>query len=154
MLIKTPPSEKRLEAVEIAKTGGVAAGRTVPFRLPDESIIVALTPAQARSARNGLIEAMSVFGDSLIDAGIADGDDVVVEHISHKRQITANTICVIRLPNGETVAKLVVIRKDMITLRSCNENIPDKHFAPDDIEIVGRIIAVSRTPNKKGSFAR
>lgn len=154
MLIKTPPSGKRLEVVELRKTGGVAAGRTVPFRLPEESILIAMAPDKARAARNGIVEAMTVFGDSLIDAGIADGDDIVVEHLSHRRQITPSTICVVRLPNGETVAKLLVVRQDMITLRSCNERIPDMHFAPDDIEVVGRVLAISRTPNKKGSFAR
>lgn len=152
MLIKTLPNKDRLELVEVRSSGVVAAGKSVPFPMPSDSTVLPLSPDKARLARAGLVQTMTVFGDSLIDVGIQDNDKVVVQQLTSRKAIDSHAVYVVLLPNGETVAKRLVFRKGMLTLKSCNERIPDMHFDAENVTIQGVVIGLYRTPDKRGSF--
>lgn len=155
MKIKLPDQKDRLEVVELASSGGVAAGRTVPFPVPDDTLYVPLTPREAAIARTGLISHMTVFGDSLRDVGIHDGDSIVVQQITDRREIKDKTICIVLIRHsGDPVAKRVRYRPGMVTLKACNSEVPDVHLNPDEVEVQAKLIGLYRKADKNGSFTR
>jgi len=84
--------------------------------------------------------ALQVKGDSMIGAGILDGDRVIV-----KQQSTAeNGEIVCALIEGEATLKRFFKKGDVITLRAENEKYPPIKVAQGEFRIVGRIVGLLR----------
>ena len=141
---------------ELENEGFVAAGRVVPFPAQvQQPATLALSPAQAALASEGLIKTMTINGDSLEGIGIFDGDSVIVKKAFSKREIGSNTICIVYIPaNGEVCAKRVKFGEGRIRLESCNRDVPPMYFEPNDVEIRGVVIGLHRKPDAFGSFLK
>lgn len=141
--------------IEVQDEGFVAAGRTIPFPAPESTTLVALPPALADLAKQGLVRTMTVFGNSLEGVGIFDGDKLICKKAFSRKEIGHHTICIVYVPNsGEVVAKRVLFRENMVVLRSCNGDVPDMIFNKDEVDIRGVVIGLHRQPDKIGRFDR
>ena len=84
---------------------------------------------------------LKVRGDSMIEAGILDGDFVVV-----RRQITASNgdIVVAGIPGDEATVKTFTKQGGTVTLIPGNPNLEPMEFSAADVAIFGRVVTVMR----------
>lgn len=117
--------------------GDVAAGTDV---LAHENIEEVL-PVPADLTGEGTLFMLRVRGDSMVDAGILDGDLVVV-----RQQSDANNgeIVVAGIPGDEATVKTFRRQKGRIVLVPANARLEPMHFAPDDVQIFGKVVTVMR----------
>jgi len=120
---------------EIPILGIVPAGN--PF-LSEENTEGFLTIGNDISS--GKMFALQVKGDSMIGAGILDGDRVIV-----KQQATAeNGEIVCAMINGEATLKRFFKKGGVVTLKAENENYDPITISGGDFRIVGRIVGLMR----------
>jgi repressor LexA len=120
---------------EVPVLGRVPAGK--PF-LSEENIEGLLTiPNDMGSGKQF---ALQVKGDSMIGAGILDGDRVIV-----KQQGTAeNGEIVCALINGEATLKRFFKKNGVITLKAENDKYAPITVSSGEFRIVGRIVGLLR----------
>jgi repressor LexA len=84
---------------------------------------------------------LRVGGDSMIDAGILDGDFVIVV-----QQATAKKgdVVVAGIPDGEATVKTYQSAEGRVTLVPANSTMQPMEFAPSDVTIYGRVVTVMR----------
>jgi len=120
---------------QVPVLGRVPAGK--PF-LSEENIEGVITIPD--DIGSGERFALQVKGDSMIGAGILDGDRVIV-----KQQSTAeNGEIVCALIEGEATLKRFFKKGDVITLRAENEKYPPIKVSEGEFRIVGRIVGLIR----------
>jgi len=122
---------------QLALIGDVAAGTGV---LAEENVEELLTlPEQFTGSGEAFM--LRVRGESMIEAGILDGDYVVV-----RRQDSADSgdIVVAGLPDGDATVKRIQIGTDAVTLIPANATMEPMVFAPEDVAIFGKVISVLR----------
>lgn len=125
------------DMVSIPLLGWVAAGQPVDLFEQQESISV-----PANMVRKDTY-ALRVRGDSMIDDNIVNGDVIVVE----KRATAENGQSVVAMINGETVTlKKFYIEKDGVRLQPANPALNPIHLKNGDIQILGIVMGVIRTP--------
>ncbi len=120
---------------DIPIVGRIPAGK--PF-LSEESVEGLLTvPSDMGS---GKLFALQVKGDSMIDAGIMDGDRVIV-----KQQGTAeNGEIVCALIQGEATLKRFYKKDGVITLKAENEKYAPITVATEEFRILGKVVGLIR----------
>ena len=120
---------------DVPVLGRVPAGK--PF-LSEENIEEVITiPDDIGSGKRF---ALQVKGDSMIGAGIMDGDRVIV-----KQQATAeNGEIVCALVDGEATLKRFFKKNDVITLKAENEKYPPIVVSEGEFRIAGRVIGLLR----------
>ncbi|MBF0194864.1 MAG: transcriptional repressor LexA [Magnetococcales bacterium] len=132
-ILKAPHKVSAL--ISIPVIGKVAAG--VPI-LAVENIIGEIS-VPASDAR-GICFALLVEGESMVDAGINDGDYIVVR----QQPIAENGDIVVAFLEDEATVKRLYISEDRVELRAANINYKPIVVAPDDhLRIVGKVMAVS-----------
>ena len=120
---------------EIPILGRVPAGK--PF-LSEENAEGLLTIANDMGS--GKMFALQVKGDSMIDAGILNGDKVIV-----KQQGTAeNGEIVCALIEGEATLKRFFKKDGVIILKAENENYAPITVSQGEFRILGRVIGLQR----------
>jgi repressor LexA len=83
---------------------------------------------------------LKVTGDSMTEAGILDGDFVVVK----PQKVIENGEIGVVLIEDEATVKRVFKGKEKITLRPENRNMKPESYNPDEIIIIGKVIGVIR----------
>ncbi len=83
---------------------------------------------------------LKVTGDSMIEAGILDGDYVIVKH---QRDIENGKIGV-ALIGDEATVKRISREKKKIILKPENRNMKPESYNPDEVTIIGKVIGVIR----------
>jgi repressor LexA len=85
--------------------------------------------------------ALEVRGDSMVEAGILDGDLVVI-----KRQDTANTgdIIVALIDDEEATLKRFRRRGSSIALEAANQAYETRVLGPDRVKIQGKLVSLVR----------
>jgi repressor LexA len=120
---------------EVPMVGRVPAGK--PF-LSDENIEGVLTIPDDMGS--GKLFALQVKGDSMIDAGIMDGDRVIV-----KQQVGAeNGDIVCALIEGEATLKRFFKKDSVVTLKAENEKYPPIVVSEGEFRIAGRVVGLLR----------
>jgi len=120
---------------EIQILGRVPAGK--PF-LSEENVEGLLTIPNDMAS--GKLFALQVKGDSMIDAGILEGDRVIV-----KQQGTAeNGEIVCALIEGEATLKRFYKKNGVITLKAENEKYPPITVSQGEFRIVGKVVGLMR----------
>jgi repressor LexA len=120
---------------DIPILGRVPAGK--PF-LSEENVEGLLTITDDMAS--GKLFALQVKGDSMIDAGILDGDRVIV-----KQQGTAeNGEIVCALIEGEATLKRFYKKDGVVTLKAENEKYKPITVSQGDFRIVGRVVGLMR----------
>jgi repressor LexA len=85
--------------------------------------------------------ALEVKGDSMINAGILDGDIVILK----KGETAANGDIVVALIGGEEATlKRLRRRGGSIALEAANPNYETRIFGPDRVEVQGKLVALIR----------
>jgi repressor LexA len=130
------PVERR-PARHVPLVGDVAAGTDV---LAQESV-EELLPVPEDFTGDGQLFMLRVRGESMIDAGILDGDFVVV-----RQQDTAEkgNIVVAGIPGEEATVKTFGRRGPKIVLTPANASMRPMVFDPRDVRIYGRVVTVMR----------
>ncbi|KPF72901.1 LexA family transcriptional regulator [Bosea sp. AAP35] len=124
-------------SISIPVMGRIAAGTPISA-IQSRSHSVAL-PADMLGA--GEHFALEVRGDSMVDAGILDGDTVVI-----RRQDVANTgdIIVALIDDEEATLKRLRKRGSSIALEAANPAYETRVLGPDRVKIQGRLVNLMR----------
>ena len=117
--------------------GHVAAGTGV---LANEHIEETL-PLPESFTGPGDLFMVKVRGESMIDAGIFDGDHIVVR-VQHTAE--PGDIVVAGIPGEEATVKTFMRKRNKIVLRPANPTLEDMYFEPDVVAIYGRVVTVLR----------
>lgn len=117
--------------------GDVAAGTDV---LAQENVEESY-PLPSDFTGDGDLFMLRVRGDSMIDAGILDGDFVVA-----RRQSTADNgdIVVAGIPGEEATVKTFTRTRGKVVLLPANANLGPMEFAADDVRLYGKVVTVLR----------
>jgi repressor LexA len=117
--------------------GDVAAGTDV---LAQENV-EELLPLPVDFCGDGDLFMLRVRGDSMIEAGILDGDFVV----SHS-QMTADKgdVVVVGIPGEEATVKEFQRKGNKVVLVPHNPTMEPMEFDPNDIQVFGRVVTVLR----------
>lgn len=126
------------EAVDLPLYGRIAAGTPIEA-LRDQSQTVGV-PATLL-ARGGEHYALEVAGDSMIDAGIFDGDTVVVQRADTAEN---GSIVVALIDRTEVTLKRLRRRGASIALEPANKAYETRIFGPDRVEVQGRLVGLLR----------
>ncbi|MCL2439054.1 MAG: transcriptional repressor LexA [Alphaproteobacteria bacterium] len=90
---------------------------------------------------SGKFYALRVEGDSMINAGIHDGDRVIIQEtpVAHNGEI------VVALIDSEEVTLKYLYREDgAIALKPANPNFETRIFSPDRVKIQGKLVMLVR----------
>ena len=90
------------------------------------------------------IFALTVNGDSMIDACIAHGDMVLMEPVKDFYSIRNGTIVSALVPGSGTTLKYFLSKGNKIILEAANPNYEPITLNPQDVHIQGKLLAVWR----------
>ena len=88
--------------------------------------------------------ALTVNGDSMIDAYIADGDTVLMEPVLHQSSLRNGAIVSAMVPGLGTTLKYFFKKNDHIVLEAANQNYEPIKLGLNDVSIQGKLLAVWR----------
>ena len=117
--------------------GDVAAGTGV---LAAENIEETV-PVPEDFTGAGQLFMLRVRGDSMVDAGILDGDYVVVRQ---QADANAGEIVVAGIPGEEATVKTLLRRRGKVVLRPENRGMHEMVFEPTDVSIYGKVVTLLR----------
>ena len=122
---------------EIPVLGKIAAGTPVEA-IQNE---VARIPLPSNIEKNGEFFGLKVQGDSMIEAGINDGDTVIV-----RKADTAENgkIVVALIDDHEAMLKRLRRKGKTVALESANRNYETKIFGPDRVKVQGILVSLYR----------
>jgi len=128
-----------VHALELPVMGRIAAG--VPIEAISEVSHHVAVPGSMLSGR-GNHYALEVKGDSMIEAGINDGDIVVI-----REQSTANNgdIVVALVEGHEATLKTFRRKGGMIALEAANPAYETRVFPDHQVKVQGRLVGLIRT---------
>ena len=123
--------------IEIPVLGKIAAGTPVEAIQNEVSRI----PIPSNLEKNGEYFGLKIQGDSMIDAGINEGDTVIV-----KKTDTADNgkIVVALIDDHEAMLKRIRRKGKTVALESANKNYETKIFGPDRVKVQGILVSLYR----------
>ena len=123
--------------IEIPVLGKIAAGTPVEA-IQNE---IARIPLPGNLERNEEYFGLRVQGDSMIEAGINEGDTVIV-----KKTDTADNgkIVVALVDDNEAMLKRIRRKGKTVALESANKNYETKIFGPDRVKVQGILVSLYR----------
>ena len=127
------------QAMDIPVMGRIAAG--VPISAISEVSHSVAVPSQMLAAQ-GNHYALEVKGDSMIEAGINDGDVVVIREISSADN---GDIVVALVENNEATLKRYMRRGDTIALEAANPAYETRVYPVGQVKVQGRLVGLIRT---------
>ena len=83
---------------------------------------------------------LRVQGSSMIDAGICDGDKIIVR----KQEVAQNGEIVVALVDDGATVKRFYAKNGQIILHPENETLSDMIFAPEEVKILGKVVGLMR----------
>lgn len=132
-----PSAMPSANTVELPKYGKIAAGTPLEALRGNDTVCV---PADMLGA--GQHYALTVAGESMIDAGILDGDTVIIRRCS---TVENGEIAVALVDGTEVTLKKIYRRGNSIALEPCNKAYETRIFSPDRITIQGKLIGLMRS---------
>ena len=125
------------EAAQLPLRGRIAAGTPIEaLRDPTNTIGVPAT-----LVGRGEHYALEVAGDSMVDAGILDGDTVVIQ----RSDVAENgQIVVAIIDDTEVTLKRLRRRGDSIALEPANKDYETRIFGPDRVKVQGKLVGLIR----------
>lgn len=124
------------EYIEVPVIGDVAAGMPI---LAQEQV-ADVFPLPARFAKNSEVFMLKVHGDSMINAGIFNGDLVIVS----KKETAVNGEIVVALIEDSATVKTFYREKDG-RIRLQPENDALEPIYPEQVAILGKVVGLFRT---------
>lgn len=133
----TEPIEGGASGVSVPLMGRIAAG--VPISaIQNHSHDITCPPDMLGRGEHFALE---VKGDSMIDAGIHDGDVVVIKRT---QMAESGDIIVALVENEEATLKRLRKRGNAIALEAANPAYETRIFGPDQVSIQGRLVGLIR----------
>ena len=133
-----PPSNDGIpRAAIVPLMGRIAAG--VPISaIQDHTANISVPPEMLGSGEHFALE---VKGDSMIDAGIFDGDTVLIR----KSDTAINgDIVVALIDNEEATLKRLRRKGDSVALEAANPSYETRIFGPDRVRVQGKLVGLLR----------
>ena len=129
--------EKNTNEEDIPVLGKIAAGTPVEAIQNEVSRI----PLPSNIEKNGEFFGLKVQGDSMIEAGINEGDTVII-----KKTETADNgkIVVALIDDHEAMLKRIRRKGKTVALESANRNYETKIFGPDRVKVQGVLVSLYR----------
>jgi repressor LexA len=126
-----------INEMDIPVLGSIAAGTPVEAIQNEVSRI----PLPNNLEKNGQYFGLKVQGDSMIEAGINEGDTVII-----KRSDTADNgkIVVALIDEHEAMLKRIRRKGKTVALESANKNYETKIFGPDRVKVQGVLVSLYR----------
>ena len=132
-----PPAANDDRSVSVPVMGRIAAG--TPIEALQEEVNQISVPMEMM--RSGEHYALEVHGDSMIDAGIFDGDTAIIQSGS----TAENGEIIVALVEGhEATLKRLRRKGEMIALEAANASYETRIFKSDQIRVQGRLVGLIR----------
>lgn len=125
------------EAVALPLYGRIAAG--LPIEAMRDSSVTIDIPASMLAG--GDHYALEVAGDSMIEAGILDGDTVIIQQCETAEN---GTIVVALVDQQEVTLKRLRRKGNSIALEPANPNYETRVFGSDRVNVQGRLVGLIR----------
>jgi repressor LexA len=130
------PVASDIEAVDLPLYGRIAAGTPIEALRDTNTVAVPGT-----LIGRGEHYALEVAGDSMLDAGILDGDTVIIQRCD----TAENGAIVVALVDGnEVTLKRLRQRGASIALEPANKAYETRIFGPDRVKVQGRLVGLLR----------
>jgi repressor LexA len=123
-------------AVDLPLYGRIAAGTPIEALRQDNTVAV-----PGSLIGRGEHYALEVAGDSMIDAGILDGDTVIIQRCEAAEN---GAIVVALVDDNEVTLKRLRRRGASIALEPANKAYETRIFGPDRVKVQGRLIGLLR----------
>ena len=132
-----PPAVNDDRSVCVPVMGRIAAG--TPIEALQEEVNQISVPMEMM--RSGEHYALEVHGDSMIDAGIFDGDTAIIQ----SGNTAENGEIIVALVEGhEATLKRLRRKGEMISLEAANASYETRIFRSDQIRVQGRLVGLVR----------
>ena len=133
---RPPPPPSQMVALPLY--GRIAAG--VPIEaMRDVGNTVEVSAAMLGSGEHYALE---VAGDSMIEAGILDGDTVVIR----RGEVAENGAIVVALVDeSEVTLKRLYRRNNTVALEPANKSYETRIFGPDRVQVQGKLVGLLRS---------
>ena len=132
-----PPAVNDDRSVCVPVMGRIAAG--TPIEALQEEVNQIRVPMEMM--RSGDHYALEVHGDSMIDAGIFDGDTAIIQ----SGNTAENGEIIVALVEGhEATLKRLRRKGEMIVLEAANASYETRIFRSDQIRVQGRLVGLIR----------
>ncbi len=122
---------------EIPILGKIAAGSPVEAIQNEISRI----PLPVSLNKNDNFFGLKIQGDSMIEAGINDGDTVVIKKAD---KADNGQIVVALIDDYEAMLKRIRVKGKTVALESANKNYETKIFGPDRVKVQGVLVSLYR----------
>ena len=136
-VIKGGLDKSKINSSKVSVLGSIAAG--TPIEAIQHEVDKVALPEDLQ--KNGEYFGLKVNGDSMIEAGINDGDTIII-----KKTSTADTgqIAVVLIDEQEATLKRIRKKGNTIALEAANKNYDTKIYAANRIKIQGRLVSLYR----------
>ena len=125
------------DSIQLPMLGRIAAGTPIEaLRDHDRTVDIPAT-----LAGRGDHYALEVEGDSMIDAGIHDGDTIVIQRCDNAEN---GAIVVALIDQNEVTLKRLRRKGDSIALEPANTAYETRIFGPDRVDVQGRLVGLIR----------
>ncbi len=118
--------------------GRIAAGTPIQA-ISDPSRFIDVPPGMIAAQDEHFC--LEVAGDSMIDAGIMDGDIVVIQKTDRAQN---GAIVVALIDREEATLKYLHKRGDKVALKPANSAYETRIFGPDRVQVQGRLVGLLR----------
>ena len=136
-IIKGGLDKTKSKSSKVSVLGSIAAG--TPVEAIQQEVDQVVLPADLQN--NGEYFGLKVKGDSMIEAGINDGDTVIIK----KSSLADNgEIAVVLIDDEEATLKRIRKKGKTIALEAANKNYGTKIYAANRIKIQGKLISLYR----------
>ncbi|MCA0423671.1 MAG: transcriptional repressor LexA [Proteobacteria bacterium] len=135
--VAPPMDEDEVRSIMVPVMGRIAAGTPISA-IENRSHTINISP---EFLSHGEHYALEVKGDSMIEAGIFDGDTVLV-----RRQETANNGDIVVALVDEEIATLKRLRRkgNTIALEAANPSFETQIYGSDRVQIQGKLVSLIR----------
>ena len=131
------PVGEATESVQLPLYGRIAAGTPIEALRDSTNSI----PVPAFLLKKGDHYALEVDGDSMIGAGILDGDTVIIERCDTAEN---GTVIVALVDTNEVTLKRLRRKGDSVALEPANPAYETRIFGPDRVRVQGRLVGLLR----------
>ena len=125
------------KSTDVSVLGSIAAG--TPIEAIQQEVDRVALPEDLQN--NGEHYGLKVKGDSMIEAGINDGDTVIVKKTSN---VDSGQIAVVLIDDQEATLKRVRKKGNTIALEAAKRNYGTKIYAANRIKIQGKLVSLYR----------
>jgi len=136
-VIKGGLDKNDTKSTDVSILGNIAAG--TPIEAIQQEVDKVALPEDLQN--NGEHFGLKVNGDSMINAGISDGDTVIIKKTTN---VENGQIGVVLIDDQEATLKKIRKKGNTIALEAANPNYGTKIYAANRIKIQGKLVSLYR----------